>query len=392
MLSRRELLRRSGYGLGALALAEPLLGLLPRAAAQPAGGDNLLVLCQLRGGLDALSVLAPYQSAVYQAARPTLKLAAANVVSLPDHPELGINRQLQRLADLYLQGELAIVQQVGYPAANLSHRVSRQIYDYGMRNVAGVNGTSGRWYERLRDLYFDQPYALIDTQVFGDPTTYSYPDNTGADISRNTFGAMARLRQGSTPAQQAVLSRYRRIDALGTDLCSRTQGFVSSGAARGPFYWAAACASANLGTRVMVVRYGGFDTHAGQAATYANVLPQLNSEFGQFVDDMQALNLWDRTCVLFFSEFGRRNDENASGGTDHGHGGHMLLAGPHVAAGVHGPIPDSADLAAERLSNRVDFRAVLCPVVRDWLKLNPDPVFRLAGEGFDESLGSELFE
>jgi uncharacterized protein (DUF1501 family) len=104
-LSRRSFMARAGYGVGALALADPILGTVARTFAQSASGTgNLLVLCQLDGGLDVLSFLAPFRNSVYRSKRPQLALSEADVSPLPDNPDYGINNLFPYFNDLYNQG------------------------------------------------------------------------------------------------------------------------------------------------------------------------------------------------------------------------------------------------------------------------------------------------
>jgi uncharacterized protein (DUF1501 family) len=58
------------------------------------------------------------------------------------------------------------------------------------------------------------------------------------------------------------------------------------------------------------------------------------------------------------TEFGRTVRPNGGGGTDHGHGSAMLVAGPRVRGGVHGEWPG---LAASSLHEGRDL-----PVATDW--------------------------
>lgn len=391
-LTRRSFMRRSTAALGALALGDPLLNSVASTYAQSAGGTgNLLVLCELAGGLDALSFLAPYQNGIYQSLRPNLALAAADVNPLPNNGDYGINKQFQYFSDLYQAGQVAIVQQVAYPQANGSHFESQEIFKFGVRNLSSNPGTNGTWYERLRKTYFDEPFGVLDTRAIGDPRNFGYPDNTSRNAAQSAFGRLARLKAGQTSAQTGVLDTYRRIDQIAEDLRTRTQSFTSTGAARGEFYRAAALASADLGTQILKLRYGGFDTHASQESANATLFPRINDEFQQFVADLQALGLWNRTCILFYSEFGRRNAENGSPGTDHGEGGHMILVGPQVNGGLHGQNVTTGDLNQRSLPYYVDFRGVFSAAIRDWLGFNPRPIFQIEGETYDENIGSSLF-
>lgn len=391
-VSRRNFLSKLGLGAGALALGDPLLRNVAATYAQSAGGTgNILVLCQLAGGMDALSFLAPFTNSEYIRRRPGLALPASAVTPLPDAPEYGINNQWQFFNELYAQRHLAIVQQVGYPRENGSHFESQDIYEFGVRNLGSASGTSATWYERLRRSYFNEPFGVLDTRVIGDPRNFGYPDTTYHKAAQDAFGRLARLKQGGSPNQQAVRETYARIDTTSREIQSRTRNFTSTGPARGEFFRAAALASADLGTQILKVTYGGFDTHASQAQANAQLFPQISEEFRQFVGDMQALGLWNRTTVVFYTEFGRRNEENGSPGTDHGYGCHMMLAGPRVNGGLHGQRVTTADIAEDSLPYYTDFRAVFGSCIRDWLGFDANPIFNLEGETYEQNVGSSLF-
>lgn len=391
-VSRRSFITRAGAAFGAMAFADPVLRMVAQTYAQSAGGTgNILVLCQLNGGFDALSFLAPFTNPTYQSNRPQLALTAAQVTPLWDRPEFGLNNQFAYFNELYNAHQCAIVQQVAYPRGNGSHFESQEIYEYGVRNLASPVGTSATWYERLRKTYFNAPFGVMSVDSIGDPQRYGYPDSTYRGGAQAAFGRLATMKQNRNPAQQAVLNQYARIDQLGEELRTKTAGFTSSGAARGEFYRAAQLASARLGTQIFKVEYGGFDTHGSQIEANNRLFPRLDSEFRQFAQDMQALGLWDRTAVLFYSEFGRRNRENGSPGTDHGHGGHMMLCGPRVRGGLLGQAPTSSDLSQGNLPYYVDFRGVYANVIRSWLGFDPNPIFQLDGETYDENVGGAMF-
>lgn len=391
-VSRRSFITRAGAAFGAIALGDPILRMVAQTYAQSAGGTgNILVLCQLNGGFDALSFLAPFTNPTYIANRPQLALDASQVTPLADRADFGINNQFGYFAELYAARQCAIIQQVAYPRGNGSHFESQEIYEYGVRNLASPVGTSATWYERLRRTYFNAPFGVMSVENIGDPQRYGYPDTTGYRAAQTAFGRLATLKQNRNATQQAVLNQYSRIDQLGAELRAKTAGFTSGGTARGEFYRAAQLASALLGTQIFKVEYGGFDTHGSQIDAQNRLFPRLDTEFRQFAQDMQALGLWDRTAVLFYSEFGRRNRENGSPGTDHGHGGHMILCGPRVRGGLLGQAPTSSDLSQTNLPYYVDFRGVYANVIRNWLGFDPNPIFQLDGETYDENIGGALF-
>ena len=112
---------------------------------------------------------------------------------------------------------------------------------------------------------------------------------------------------------------------------------------------------------------GGYDTHAVQLPTHANLLRELSGGLLAFLDDLQAAGLAERVGVLAFSEFGRRVEENGSLGTDHGTAGPVFLAGPAVNAGLIGTMPNLAELENGDPKMTTDFRQVYATVLSDWL-------------------------
>ncbi len=392
LMTRRSFFGQAGLGVGAIALTDPILKTVASAFAQSGGGTgNLLVLCQLNGGLDGLSVLAPFTNSVYKSNRPVLALGDGDVTRLPGNADYGINNMLPFFSELYGLGQVAFVQQVGYPDANGSHFESQEVFEFGVRNLATGVGTSATWYERLRKTYFDEPFGVLDTRSIGDPSKYGYPDRTYRRAAQDAFGRLSRSNAGSSSRQQAVLDAYARIDERGEEIRTRTENFESTGESRGDFFRAAQLASADLGSQVVKLGFGGFDTHGSQDEAQGRLFPNLNDDFKQFVNDLKALGIWERTCVCFYTEFGRRNAENGSPGTDHGHGGHMILVGPSVNGGLHGQNVTSADMQEKSLPYYVDFRSVFSSCIRDWLGFDPKPIFQLDGETFDENVGSSLF-
>jgi hypothetical protein len=124
----------------------------------------------------------------------------------------------------------------------------------------------------------------------------------------------------------------------------------------------------SMPTRVYYVSHGGFDTHNQQANAHDRLLGQLDSALKSFFSDLKQQGNDQRVVLMTFSEFGRRVQENASAGTDHGKASCLFLAGPAVSGGLHGKHPSLTQLTAGDLAHTVDFRRVYATVLRDWLK------------------------
>ena len=131
-----------------------------------------------------------------------------------------------------------------------------------------------------------------------------------------------------------------------------------------------------LPTRVYDVSQGGFDTHRGQAGRHGHLRSQLDAARKSFSADHDQQANRDRGTLMTFSEFGRRVKENASGGTDHGKGSCLFVAGAPVRGGLYGKQPSLVDLDQGDLKFHVDFRRVYATVIEDWLRGRAEPVVR----------------
>ena len=121
-----------------------------------------------------------------------------------------------------------------------------------------------------------------------------------------------------------------------------------------------------LGTRIIYVEHGSFDTHAVQKGKQEKLLAELSDGLKAFYDDLAASGNEKRTLTMTFSEFGRRVAENASMGTDHGEAGPMFLIGGGVKGGVYGTHPSFDDLDDGDLKHNLDFRCVYATVLEKW--------------------------
>jgi uncharacterized protein (DUF1501 family) len=125
----------------------------------------------------------------------------------------------------------------------------------------------------------------------------------------------------------------------------------------------------DFGARVYYAIQTGYDTHVYQRDTHERLLRELSEALRHFLDELKRAKLDDRVIVMTFSEFGRRADENASEGTDHGAAAPLFLAGAKIKAGLHGASPQLAKLQGGDISSTIDFRQVYQAVLENWLHL-----------------------
>jgi uncharacterized protein (DUF1501 family) len=110
-----------------------------------------------------------------------------------------------------------------------------------------------------------------------------------------------------------------------------------------------------------------FDTHSSQPETFDSGVWLVADSLAAFQADLEARGVADRVLVHVWSEFGRRAQENASDGTDHGAAGASLLIGSRVTGGMIGEFAplNQLDPNGNQREN-VDFRGVYCSLLEQW--------------------------
>jgi uncharacterized protein (DUF1501 family) len=132
----------------------------------------------------------------------------------------------------------------------------------------------------------------------------------------------------------------------------------------------AAMIAAGLPLRCVALEATGeYDTHAAQASALTPALTTTAASLFAFQRDLESRGVADRVLTLVWSEFGRRAQENGSGGTDHGAAGTGFLIGTHAAGQMVGEFPGLAGgLDADgNLRATADFRAVYASLLEQWL-------------------------
>ena len=131
----------------------------------------------------------------------------------------------------------------------------------------------------------------------------------------------------------------------------------------------AALIAAGLPTQVYYVAYRGnsFDTHVHQADLHSRLLMYTADAIRGFMTDMGRIGRSTDVSMMVFTEFGRRIEENASEGTDHGTAGPMFLVGESVKGGFYGGRPSLTDTDAGNLKMTTDFRRVYATMIGEWM-------------------------
>jgi uncharacterized protein (DUF1501 family) len=126
----------------------------------------------------------------------------------------------------------------------------------------------------------------------------------------------------------------------------------------------------DVGLEVASVDYGDWDMHAGMGDVdggwLVDHLTELGGALAAFATDLGTA--MDGVTVVTLTEFGRRIEENGSGGTDHGYGQVVFLLGGGVQGGaVHSVWPglDDDDLVDGDLAATTDYRSILAEILED---------------------------
>jgi len=394
MSSRRVFISRS---LGVAVLGGTLPSFLARAAdaqALPALGstidpDNVLVVVQMGGGNDGLNTVVPYSDDAYHRVRPTIGIADKSVLTIDER--IGLNPAMAPLLELYKEGHLAIVQGVGYPNPNRSHFEATQIWETASPDRPVSTGWLGRYLDRVVpaqtapsdaglfsavSLGDTVPTALIaqhvDVPAIGALNTFGY--NSGKDAaSKTTAGVLYDgAKAGQSPYLDLIETTSRNAMHGGDVLKAKIASYKTTVAyPNDPFSQqlklAAQIIGSRVGTRVIFVSIGSFDTHAGQRAQQDRLLGYLSNGLLAFYNDLAAHDLAGNVLAMTFSEFGRRVAQNASNGTDHGTAMPLFVAGGKVKGGVYGSHPSLTDLDHGDLKFATDFRAVYATVLEKWM-------------------------
>jgi uncharacterized protein (DUF1501 family) len=402
MSSRRAFISHS---LGIAILGGSMPSFLARAAdaqALPSLGtsvdpQNTLLVIQMGGGNDGLNTIVPYSDDAYHRVRPTIGIDPASVLRIDDR--IGLNPVMAPLDDLFKEGRVAIVQGVGYPNPNRSHFEATQIWETASPDNPVSYGWLGRYLDRTvppgsspsdpAELFTGitlgdtVPTAMIaqrvDVPAIGTLGNFGY--NSGKDTaSKATAGTLYDgARPGQSPYLSLVETTARNAMHGGDVLRGKIASFQSAVTyPSDPFSTqlrlAAQIVGSNVGTRIIFVSIGSFDTHAGQRAQQDRLLGYLAQGLHAFYADLAAHGLQDRVLAMTFSEFGRRVAQNASNGTDHGTAMPLFIIGGKVKGGVFGDHPSLTDLVQGDLQYRIDFRSVYATVLERWLGHDPSGI------------------
>jgi uncharacterized protein (DUF1501 family) len=401
-LSRRRFITWSGAATAA-AITTPLW--FPRVtfASFPSTRD-VIVTVFLRGAADGLTLCVPFGDAGYYANRPSTNLTINPGIGVPAPGEpngcidldgyFGLPPGMASLYPIYQAQHLAIVHATGSADSSRSHFDAQKYMEIGKpadpylftgwlgRHVASVNPADPTAAVRAIGIGYQLPLTLAGSLKgvpVPDLATYNLTGSSSTRTAR-LAGISGQYAAQLDPVKTASLNTLNTINAMTTVGAGSytppttnfaypaTTGTGASGFAKA-LKQTAALIRADIGVEAVAIDKSGWDTHSAQGVvvgTMNSVMMDLANSIRAFYEDV-IINGNKNVTLVVMSEFGRRVAQNASLGTDHGHGNVMLVIGKKINGGQvktiwpglgSGQLYQNLDLNVT-----IDFRDILAEIV-----------------------------
>lgn len=411
-------------------------------SAMRTGRDHpILVVLQWAGGNDGLNTVVPIQDDHYRRARPKLAIPKKSALTVSDsfglHPALG---DMQRLFDAGQLAVIHGVGYPNpnrshfrsteiWETATDSHRFETTgwIGRYFDAACSGADPSVGLAIGRQRPQSFqarngqglvvanpgnlrapaasahsgmdaerEEPSGGMQGMDIGESGESGETDETGSGsdllgetvLDMNSGASIGEMsRHGTADGDLEPLAFLERMELQARVGAAQIQQALKQGrneagypnsALANQLRSVARLIAGGLGCRIYHVNQGGYDTHTQQAGTHERLLREFSQAVFAFQQDLRSLGVADQVLLMTFSEFGRRVQENASGGTDHGAAAPLLLIGNRIHAGFHGTPPD---LRPKKLVNgdplfTTDFRSIYATLLQDWLGTGSNEILK----------------
>ena len=345
-------------------------------------GNKVMVVLQFSGGNDGLNTVIPVRNDIYYRSRPGLGIKKEKALALSD--EAAIHPSLPFFKTLYDEGNLGILNNVGYPNPDRSHFRSMDIWQSASQSNEYINtGWLGRYLDAackgcerpVQALEIDDILSLAMKGVqnkglaFRDPKKLFKSGNEKFFQQVNASHAQDHQEASAEylykTLSETMSSSGYIYEQSGRHISTQTYPGTEMGRSLKTI---ASLILSDITTKVYYVSLGSFDTHVNQENQQARLFTQLNEALAAFVKELRDNHRFEDVAVMTFSEFGRRVAQNASGGTDHGTANNMFfISGGLKKKGVLNELPDLQNLVEGDLRYTVDFKSVYATLLNKWL-------------------------
>jgi len=333
-------------------------------------GEQCIVFIQLNGGNDGLNTFIPYENPLYYDLRPKISINKNDVIGknkgMAFHPSLKDFVQIQQ------NGDLSVVQNVGYPEPVRSHFRSQEIWQTATDSNKYLNEG---WLGRYLDLQCNehQPTAGINLDSIDNLALKGVDPNSITVKDPNRFKIRTDKEDNVKLSDNPQLDFVRKIansvsegsDEIQKALAksSSEMSYPKTGLSKN-LEWISRLIKGNLNSKVYYTSLGGFDTHDNQIDIHKRKLSELNDAVFSFYQDLKNAKLMQNVTVVVFSEFGRRVRDNGNG-TDHGTAAPMFIIGGNTKGNIIGSNPNLSDLENGDLKHQIDFRSVYASLLKE---------------------------
>jgi uncharacterized protein (DUF1501 family) len=404
-MKRRDFLKQVAI-IGGGATAFSLGGLPMKSFAKPflnikTFDGKILVILQLKGGNDGLNTIIPFEDDLYYTKRPSLAVSKSEVIKLNNL--LGFNPNLQSLKQLFDEGKMSVIQNVGYDNQDRSHFRSTDVWlSASDVDKFYFDGWLGR---TLESAYPDYPTTIpqhpMAVELGSAQSLLLESQHGGMGISFDDPWQYNELAKGLNINEEPIpdtlageeLKFLKQVASQSKQYADVVKEFADNGwhDVTYPETWIgwqlrviADLISGGMETPVYVASHWGFDTHAKQADTHPQLLKEFADAVLAFQRDIENQGLADKIVLMTISEFGRRVAENGGRGTDHGAAAPLFVFGNSVEGGIYGSQVNLSQLDPwGDLPHEFDFRQIYATVMKNHLGLGNTETSNILKRNFE---------
>ena len=364
-------------------ISSSLFSLYPNLLRSNNLGNKVLILIELQGANDGLNTVIPYSNKFYYKLRPNIAIKKDEILTIDRN--IGLHFSLEGLAKLYENGELKIIQNLGYPQPVLSHFRSIELWETGGDGMSkGRDGWLVPSLDSISKLSkLDAKAIHLDTapgvfkggldgylgpnSIDYNPSELESRDSTIPTLTDNNIGLLGEL------IKQRKENEIN-IKSLKNKLSKKNSNFrIGRGALGSQLSQVISLIDAGVNIPVFKASMGSFDTHIDQYWKHRDLLRELSEGISDLVKNLKRIGIWNDTIIMTYSEFGRRANENGSRGTDHGMAAPHFLLGGSVKGGIFGGELNFNKLNNNNLAYQVDYRSLYNYVLSDHFNLIKNP-------------------
>ncbi len=399
MSSRRDFLKKSAFATaGTMLIPHFLKAFEANRLGKPFATNRILVIVQLSGGNDGLNTIVPYRNDIYYRERPALAIPKEKVLRLND--QIGFNPALSALREVYDEGLMTIINNVGYPNPDRSHFRSMDIWHTASDASQYLKtGWLGRYLDANCPTDCREPYNAIEVDdtlslaMKGEilkGLAVAHPEKLYNQTRNGYFGQLSANYQLSGHDESENVSYLYKT--LAETLSSAEYIYDKSKVYKTTTAYPATelgnrlktvaeLILSGVNTNVYYVSFSGFDTHVNQVAQQNRLLTTYAEAMSAFSKDLKQNSRLDDVMIMTFSEFGRRVKQNASNGTDHGTANNVfLINGRLKKEKIFNEAPNLDELDEGDLRYTIDFRNIYATLLKKWLKADD---IAILGRKFD---------